>query len=63
MIIPLVARRAGYLEAMAVAGCSSMDVCLPIIERSTRGDIAMYAFISGVIQSMAVPVLVPLILG
>lgn len=63
LIIPLVAHRAGYLEAMAVAGCSSMDVCLPIIERSTRGDIAMYAFISGVIQSMAVPVLVPLILG
>lgn len=63
LIIPLVARKAGYLEAMAVAGCSSMDVCLPIIERSTRGDIAMYAFISGVIQSMAVPVLVPLILG
>lgn len=63
LIIPLVARKVGYLESMAVAGCSSMDVCLPIIERSTRGDIAMYAFISGVIQSMAVPVLVPLILG
>lgn len=63
LIIPLVARKTGYVESMAVCGCSSMDVCLPIIERSTRGDIAAYGFINGVIQSMAVPVLVPLIIG
>lgn len=63
LIIPMMAKKAGYLESMAVAGCSSMDVCLPIIEKSTRGDIAMYAFISGIIQSIAVPILVPLILG
>lgn len=63
LIIPLVAKKVGYLEAMALPACSSMDVCLPIIERSTRADIAMYSFISGVIQSMAVPVLVPLVLG
>lgn len=63
LIIPLVAKKAGYLEAMAVSGCSSMDVCLPIVEKSTRSDIAVYSFISGVVQSMAVPVLVPLILG
>ncbi len=63
LIIPFVARKAGYLEAVAVPACSSMDVCLPIIERSTRGDIAMYSFICGVIESAAVPVVVPLILG
>lgn len=63
LIVPLVAKKIGYLEAMAVPACSSMDVCLPIIERSTRGDIAMYSFISGVIQSAAVPIVVPLILG
>lgn len=63
LIIPMTAKKAGYLESMAVSGCSSMDVCLPIIEKATRGDIAMYSFISGVIQSLAVPILVPLILG
>lgn len=62
LIVPLVARKAGYLEAVAVPACSSMDVCLPIIERSTRSDIAMYSFISGVIESAAVPIVVPLIL-
>ena len=63
LIIPFVARKAGYLEAVAVPACSSMDVCLPLIERSTRSDIAVYSFISGVIESAAVPVVVPLILG
>lgn len=63
LIIPLVAKKIGYLEAMAVPACSSMDVCLPLIERSTRGDIAMYSFISGVVQSAAVPIVVPLVLG
>ena len=63
LIIPMTAKKAGYLEAVAVSGCSSMDVCLPIVEKATRGDIAMYSFISGVVQSLAVPILVPLILG
>ncbi|MEY8365953.1 lysine exporter LysO family protein [Anaerovoracaceae bacterium 41-7] len=62
LIVPLVAKKIGYLEAMAVPACSSMDVCLPIIERSTRSDIAIYSFISGVVQSAAVPIVVPLIL-
>ena len=63
LIVPLVAKKVGYLESVAVPACSSMDVCLPIIERSTRSDIAIYAFISGVVQSAAVPILVPLIIG
>jgi len=63
LTIPIVAKRVGYLEGMSVCGCSAMDVCLPIIERSTRSDIAVYAFISGAVQSMAVPILVPLLLG
>lgn len=63
LTIPIVAKRIGYLEGMAVCGCSAMDVCLPIVERSTRSDIAVYSFISGAVQSMAVPILVPLLLG
>ena len=63
LTIPIVAKRIGYLEGMSVCGCSAMDVCLPVIERSTRSDIAVYAFISGAVQPMAVPILVPLLLG
>ena len=63
LTIPIVAKRIGYLEGMSVCGCSAMDVCLPVIERSTKSDIAVYAFISGAVQSMAVPILVPLFIG
>ena len=63
LTIPIVSKRIGYLEGMSVCGCSAMDVCLPIIERSTKSDIAVYAFISGAVQSMAVPILVPLFIG
>lgn len=63
LVIPIVAEKVGYLESTALPACSCMDVCLPIIEKSTRSDIAMYSFVSGVIQSMAVPIVVPLILG
>ena len=63
LIIPLTARKAGYLEAVAVPACSSMDVCLPIIERATGSDIAVYSFLCGVVESAAVPVVVPMILN
>jgi len=63
LTIPIVAKRIGYLESMAVCGCSAMDVCLPIVERSTKSDIAVYSFISGAVQSIAVPILVPLFIG
>lgn len=63
LIIPLIAEKAGYLEAVAVPACSSMDVCLPIIERSTGSDIAVYSFLCGVVESAAVPVVVPMILN
>ena len=36
---------------------------LPVVEKATRGDIAVYSFISGVVLSIAVPVLVGLVAG
>ena len=44
-------------------GAAAMDVCLPIVEKATRSDIAVYSFVSGVILSILVPVLVPVIIG
>ena len=40
-----------------------MDVCLPVVEKSTRGDIAVYSFISGLTLSIAVPVLLSFIMN
>ncbi|WP_350455026.1 lysine exporter LysO family protein [Slackia heliotrinireducens] len=58
--IPLVARHVGYIESTGLAGAAAMDVCLPVVEQSTNGITTVYAFVSGVVLSVLVPVLVPL---
>lgn len=63
LLIPIVAKKIGYIETISLPGAASMDVCLPIVEKATRGDIAVYSFISGVVLSIAVPVLVGFIAG
>lgn len=63
LFIPFVAAKVGYIETTGMPGAAAMDVCLPIVEKSTRGDIAVYSFVSGVILSALVPVMVPLIIG
>lgn len=63
LLIPLVAEKVGYIETTGMPGAAAMDVCLPIVEKSTRSEIAVYSFVSGVILSALVPVLVPLVLS
>ena len=63
LIIPTVARRIGYIETISIPGAPAMDVCLPVVEKSTRGDIAVYSFISGLTLSIAVPVLLSFIMN
>ena len=63
LIVPFVARYIGFIEAACMPGSPSMDVCLPIIERSTNSTTVVYAFLNGFLVSGTVPVLVPLFLG
>lgn len=63
LLIPLVAKKIGYIETTGMPGAAAMDVCLPIVEKSTRSDIAVYSFVSGLVLSILVPILVPLIVG
>jgi uncharacterized membrane protein YbjE (DUF340 family) len=63
LFIPLVAKKIGYVETVGMPGAAAMDVCLPIIEKSTKSSIAVYSFVSGVILSILVPILVPLIIA
>ncbi len=62
ILVPIVARYVGYVEAIALPGAPGMDVCLPIVERSTSGTVAVYSFISGLALSLSVALLVPLFL-
>ena len=63
VLIPVVAKKIGYIETVALPGAAAMDVCLPIVERQTRSDIAIFSFVSGLVASFLVPVLVPLVLN
>lgn len=58
LLIPIVAKKLGYVESVALPGSTAMDVCLPIVAKSTNANIAVYSFVSGVLLSAAVPILV-----
>lgn len=63
VLIPLVAKYIGYVECTSLPGAAAMDVCLPIVEKSTAPNITIYSFVSGLILSISVPILVPLLVG
>lgn len=63
IMIPVIAARIGHVETIAAAGATSMDTSLPVITKATSGSISILAFFSGVILSMLVPVLVPLMMS
>ena len=61
--IPLVARYVGYLECVSLPGAAAMDTVLPVVVGATHERITIYSFASGVVLSLLVPVLVPLIIA
>ena len=63
ILIPVVGKYTGYIEATCLPGAAAMDVCIPVIEKSTNAEMVFYAFVSGTVLSALVPVLVPLFLG
>ena len=63
LLIPIAARHIGFIESYGLPGSPSMDVCLPVVERATNGDVAVYSFINGAILSAAVPILVSIFMS
>ena len=62
LFIPVVAKRVGYMECVALPGSAGMDVGLPIITRAAGTRMGICSFVSGFLLSLAVPVIVPLFL-
>lgn len=58
LLLPIVAKRIGHIESTGLVGAGSMDVCLPIIVKTTSGNMAVYAFIIGIVLSFSVPIMV-----
>lgn len=60
--IPIIAKYIGNLEAVSTAGATAMDTSLPVISASTDPQTAIIAFITGVICTTSVPIILPIIL-
>ena len=63
LLIPTCAKHLGYIECYCLPGASSMDVCMPLVEKATNSTIAVYSFINGVVLSASVPVLVSIFMS
>lgn len=61
LLIPLLARRIGKVVAVAPGGATTMDTTLPLIARVTDTETTLVAFVNGLVLSLLVPVLVPLL--
>ena len=61
--IPFVAKYLGYVECAALPGAAAMDTVLPVVVGATHERFAIYSFTSGVVLSLAVPLLVPAIVA
>lgn len=61
--IPIIAKHIGKFETIGTSGATSMDTCLPVISKSTDSETTIVAFITGVICTISVPIIVPLILN
>lgn len=61
-LIPIIAKRIGFIEAISPAGATAMDTTLPIISQNTNSETAILSFSTGLILSTLVPILVPLFL-
>lgn len=62
IIVPFIASHLNYYCAIAPAGATAMDTTLGIISRNTNATVAVLSFVSGVICTLLVPVLVPVFL-
>lgn len=63
VLIPIVAKKFGCIEAAALPGVAAMDISLPLIEQTCGERIVIYSFLIGLLQSAMVPLLVPLFIG
>lgn len=61
--VPIVAQKLGYIEAVALPGATAMDTVLPVVVSATDERMTIYSFASGMVLSLAVPVLVPAIVS
>ncbi|MGN0733800.1 MAG: lysine exporter LysO family protein [Emergencia sp.] len=63
ILIPVLAKYIGYIEVCCLPGTAGADIGMTVIARTTRQDIIVYSFTMGIIWTLLVPILVPLVIG
>lgn len=63
ILMPIVARKIGCIEAASLPGVSAMDITLPLLEQVCGEKVIIYSFLIGLLQSAMVPLLVPLFIS
>lgn len=63
LTIPLLAAKVSKVSSVAPGGATTMDTTLPLITKAAGAETGLIAFISGVILTTLVPILVPLLIG
>lgn len=61
--IPLIAKHLGKLETVAISGATAMDTSLPVISKYTDAETTIIAFVTGVICTASVPIILPIVLN
>ncbi|HLW60446.1 MAG TPA: lysine exporter LysO family protein [bacterium] len=61
LVTPLVARSFGRAVAIAPGGATTMDVTLAVVVRAAGPEVALVAFINGVVLSSLVPIMVTIL--
>ena len=61
--IPLIAKHLGNLETVAISGATAMDTSLPVISKYTDAETTIIAFVTGVICTASVPIILPIVLN
>jgi uncharacterized membrane protein YbjE (DUF340 family) len=62
LFTPLLSRHLGKISPVASGGATSMDVALPVILKYSGNAYAIVAIVNGVVLTILVPILVPLVL-
>lgn len=62
VLVPIVAKKIGSFESVAMCGATSMDTLLPVINQSNPPKISIVAFYSGFVVSTAVPIVLPIVI-
>lgn len=60
--MPFVSKNIGFLESVVMAGATAMDTSLPMISKTTDNQTAVIGFVSGVICTASVPIILPILI-